>query len=80
MGKINYFSLDLAGIKSVYNNLCSISINERKKVAGLDPGRADIIIGGIAIVIEILKYFSKEKIIVSENDILDGIIYSLSIF
>jgi hypothetical protein len=28
--------------------------------------------------LEVMKFFKKEKIIVSESDILDGIIYSLA--
>jgi exopolyphosphatase/guanosine-5'-triphosphate,3'-diphosphate pyrophosphatase len=77
MEKLNYLPLELKKINIIFNNLCKLNLNERKKVTGLDPKRADIIIGGIAIAKEIINYFKKEKIIVSENDILDGIIYSL---
>ncbi|MCL4386038.1 MAG: Ppx/GppA family phosphatase [Cyanobacteria bacterium] len=77
MEKLNYLPLKLKKINIIFNNLCKLNLNERKKVTGLDPKRADIIIGGIAIAKEIINYFKKEKIIVSENDILDGIIYSL---
>ena len=77
MDKLNYLPLELEKIIIIFNNLCKLNLNERKKVTGLDPERADIIIGGIAIAKEIINYFKKEKIIVSENDILDGIIYSL---
>lgn len=77
MEKLNYLPLELEKIKMIFKNLCKLTLNERKKVAGLDPKRADVIIGGIAIVIETLYFFKKDRIIVSENDILDGIIYSL---
>jgi exopolyphosphatase/guanosine-5'-triphosphate,3'-diphosphate pyrophosphatase len=50
---------------------------DRKKVTGLDPKRADIIIGGIAIIIEALKMLDCKSIYVSEKDILDGIVYTL---
>jgi exopolyphosphatase/guanosine-5'-triphosphate,3'-diphosphate pyrophosphatase len=77
MDKLNYLPLEFNKINDIFFNLCKLNLHERKKVIGLDPARADIIIGGTAIVIEVLNYFKKEKIFVSENDILDGIIYSL---
>lgn len=80
MEKINYLKLDLKKIKTIFESLCKLTIDERKKVTGLEPKRADVILGGIAIIIKVLEYFKKDKIIVSENDILDGIIYSLAIF
>ncbi|MHB1276387.1 MAG: Ppx/GppA phosphatase family protein [Candidatus Humimicrobiaceae bacterium] len=80
MEKINYLKLDLKKIKTIFENLSNLTIDERKKVTGLESERADVILGGIAIVIKVLEYFKKDKIIVGENDILDGIIYSLAIF
>jgi len=80
MEKINYLALDLKRIKTIFESLCKLTVDERKKVTGLEPKRADVILGGIAIVIKVLEYFKKDRIIVSENDILDGIIYSLTIF
>ena len=53
------------------------SLEERKKIAGLDPKRADIIIGGTAILLQIMDMLDVEKLLVSEDDILDGIVYSL---
>jgi exopolyphosphatase/guanosine-5'-triphosphate,3'-diphosphate pyrophosphatase len=77
--RINHINLDLKKIKIIFENLCSLSLKEREKVAGLDSKRADVILGGVVIVIKIMEYFKKNKITVSENDILDGIIYSLAI-
>jgi exopolyphosphatase / guanosine-5'-triphosphate,3'-diphosphate pyrophosphatase len=79
MERINYIKLDIKKIKNIFKNLYKLSLEERKKVIGLDPKRADVILGGIAIVIKVLEYFKKDSMIVSENDILDGIIYSLTI-
>jgi len=77
MDILNYQILDLKRIKDIFNKLCKLNLRERKKIAGLDTKRADVIIGGMIIVMEALAYFKKETIIVSENDILDGIVYSL---
>lgn len=75
--KIHNHVLDLKKITKIYSHLCSLNMEDRKNIAGLEPKRADIIIGGTAIVMEIMKSLRKSSIIVSEKDILDGIIYSL---
>ena len=66
------------------SNLTSKEINDnldlfikninKKEIKGLDPKRKDVIIGGTIILKEILKYFEKDFIIVSENDNLMGAI------
>jgi len=78
--KIHHHILSLSKIKQIYKNLCSLSLQERKKVIGLEPERADVIIGGTAVVLEIMELLEENIIVVSENDILNGIIYSLADF
>jgi len=75
--RIHLHRLTREKISVIYRRLCSTPLNERKKIRGLEPGRADIIIGGSAILLEILRQLDKDSIIVSEQDILDGIIYTL---
>ena len=50
------------------------NIENNKKVKGLDTKRRDVIIGGTIILKEILEYFKKDSLIVSENDNLMGAI------
>ena len=50
------------------------NIENNKNVKGLDTKRRDVIIGGTIILKEILKYFKKDSLIVSENDNLMGAI------
>ena len=78
--KIHRHELSYKWVKDIYKILCGTDLDERKKVTGLAPGRADIIISGTAILLEILKMLDKKILIVSEQDILDGIIYSLAEF
>lgn len=54
-------------------NLFIKNINNQE-IIGLDPKRKDVIIGGTIILKEILKYFGKDFVIVSENDNLMGVI------
>jgi len=75
--KIHNHILDFERIEEIQRHLCGLDLEKRKKVAGLDPARADIIIGGTEIVLMILKMLDRREILVSERDILDGIIYTL---
>jgi len=75
--RIHRHILSLKGVEEIYKKLCSLSLKSRKEVTGLDPKRADIIIGGTEILLTILKLIKNRYIMASEKDILDGIIYSL---
>jgi exopolyphosphatase/guanosine-5'-triphosphate,3'-diphosphate pyrophosphatase len=75
--RIHRHILSFKRIEDIYKDLCRLDLKERKKVVGLHSKRADIIIGGTAIAIEILKMLDIKEILVSERDILDGIIYTL---
>ncbi len=75
--KIHNHILKFDNIKLIYNQFCQVDMDSRKKITGLEEKRADIIISGAAILLEIMKMLGSDKILVSENDILDGIIYSI---
>ena len=75
--KIHKNILSFKRIEDIYKDLCRLDLEDKKKVVGLNPKRADIIIAGTAIVLEILKLLGSDDIMVSERDILDGIIYTL---
>jgi exopolyphosphatase/guanosine-5'-triphosphate,3'-diphosphate pyrophosphatase len=78
--KIHNHVLSIRGVNSIYHLLCGLSLKERRRVRGLQPERADIIIGGAALLAEIMELLEIRSITVSEQDILDGIIYSLNKF
>ena len=61
--------------KDILKNLdlfLSKSLEERKKIAGLHPKRAEIIIPGTYLLLWIMEVLEKDEIIVSESDILEG--------
>lgn len=64
-------------VSDIFKRFCSTDLKSRKKITGIEPARADIIIGGTAILLKILEMLGIESLIVSENDILDGIVNSL---
>ncbi len=78
--RIHHHILTDKKIRSIYKMLYGLDLKRRKRVMGLQPERADIIIGGTAVLVEIMDMLGAGSITVSEQDILDGIIYSLNKF
>ena len=72
MSKVN-----LNFIERQFKKLSSMTAKQRKQVIGLEPARADVIVGGIAVIMRTLEMLGRDEIIVSEKDILDGIILEL---
>lgn len=72
---VHQYVLQLVEIKEIRNMLANLDIIARKKVAGLMPERADIIVAGVDILITLMEALGKETIQISEADILYGIIW-----
>jgi exopolyphosphatase/guanosine-5'-triphosphate,3'-diphosphate pyrophosphatase len=52
--------------------LGAMTLDERVRVPGLEPGRAPVIVAGIVVLREVMQAYELEAIEVSEHDILDG--------
>lgn len=72
--KVDGFNLTYEDIVQIYNQLVAMPVEERKKLKGLQPERADIIIHGTLILKELLSMLKKDVVTASEKDILQGII------
>lgn len=75
MEKIHNYCLTVEDIEAVKSQLIHLTVEERKKLKGLHPKRADIIIAGVMILLVIMKNLNIDKIIVSEYDNLEGLLY-----
>jgi len=74
---INGYLLFYDDIGRIYKQLNQMPLEQRKQVTGLQPQRADIICQGILFIMAIMHYLEQERIIVSDADLLEGIISSL---
>lgn len=74
--KLHHFRLERAAIEDVYRTLVTEAREDRKFNPGLEPGRVDTIVGGMCILTRIVRYFDADDVLVSESDILDGLIFS----
>ncbi len=66
-----------AKLKNLYELLESYTYEERVKILGLNPDRADVIIPASKILLTVLKKAEIEKIIVPQIGLADGIVHQL---
>jgi exopolyphosphatase/guanosine-5'-triphosphate,3'-diphosphate pyrophosphatase len=64
--------LTAAAVGEQLDRLASLPLEERRKLPGLEPERAPVIVAGVAIVAEALRVFDLSELDVSEHDILTG--------
>lgn len=76
MEKVHGSKISIEEIKSMKNIFKNSTEEERKNINGLQPKRSDIISAGTEILICIMESISKEEIVVSEYDNLEGMVYS----
>ncbi len=59
-------------VEQQLERLAALPVEERRRVPGLDPERAPVIVAGAVIVREVLKRYDLEALEASERDILQG--------
>lgn len=74
--QIHHFRLTRDAIEDVFRTLVTESRADRRHNPGLEEGRVDTIVGGMCILARIVRYFDAADVLVSEADILDGLILS----
>jgi exopolyphosphatase/guanosine-5'-triphosphate,3'-diphosphate pyrophosphatase len=75
--KLHHFVLTREAVEDVFRTLATERRADRIHNPGLEEARADVIVGGAAILAAIFRYFEFESCLVSEADILDGLVLSL---
>jgi exopolyphosphatase/guanosine-5'-triphosphate,3'-diphosphate pyrophosphatase len=68
--------LPAAAVAASVGELARVTVDERRSLGFMAPGRADVIVGGGLIVEEVLGKLGLPGMLASESDILDGIAWS----
>jgi len=74
---IHHFVLTRSAAEDVFRTLATENRRQRLYNPGLEEARADVIVGGAVIVVAIMRFFEIAECLVSEADILDGLVLSL---
>jgi exopolyphosphatase/guanosine-5'-triphosphate,3'-diphosphate pyrophosphatase len=61
-------------LRNVIDLLCSVPLEQRRKIPGMNPERADIIIPGAAILDMFMKELSLESITITSRGLQDGLL------
>ncbi len=68
------YELFLPDIQAATRRLCSLTLEQRRRVPGINPERADIIIGGSAILQTVMETVGASSIRISDRGLREGII------
>lgn len=64
-------------VRRLARRLTSLPFDQRKRVKGLELGRVDVIVPGAHILLYVMEAFDAAEVLVSEKDILDGLVIQL---
>jgi exopolyphosphatase/guanosine-5'-triphosphate,3'-diphosphate pyrophosphatase len=66
-------------VEKTLARLAQTPLDRRRQIPGLQPERADIIIGGVVILLEFMNFMGVEQLFVSDRDNLEGyLVYKFS--
>ncbi len=69
--------MSIGEVNRLCDSLFQTSLEQRKRIPGLQPERADILPQGVRIISLIMSCLEAEEMIVSESDLLEGVIWNL---
>jgi len=75
--RIHHFRLSRDAVEDVFRTLATETRAQRVHNPGLEEARADVIVGGVVVLVAVMRYFGFDDCLVSEADILDGLVMSL---
>ena len=73
---VHHFVLEKPAVEDVFRTLATEALADRVHNPGLERARADVIVGGMCVLVGIMRNWDFASCLVSESDILDGLIAS----
>lgn len=75
---LDHTEFPIADVDELIDRLVSMTVDERRALPWMHPGRADVIDAGGLILSRVLRRTSVDRLVVSDSDILDGIAWSIT--
>ncbi|HWD23920.1 MAG TPA: hypothetical protein VG368_00505, partial [Acidimicrobiales bacterium] len=76
--KLHLATLTRAQVGGYLDEFCAMPLVDRRRLPGLEPGRADVVIGGALVLEVVMDVFGYGSLVHSEKDILDGLASDLA--
>ncbi len=73
--KLHNYKVKKAGMEALFHRVKETPWEERKKISGLSAERADIIVAGMAIIMELMEYTKASSMIVSGCGLREGLFF-----
>jgi exopolyphosphatase / guanosine-5'-triphosphate,3'-diphosphate pyrophosphatase len=75
--RIHHARLDALQVEEAAAMLNAMTVEERRRLPVMPRGREEVIVAGAQILVEVMEGFGFEEVLVSEADILDGLVLDL---
>jgi exopolyphosphatase/guanosine-5'-triphosphate,3'-diphosphate pyrophosphatase len=70
--RVHGYRLTGAALLDTLESLTAMTLEQRRNLAGLEPDRAEVIVGGAIVLQAVMAYAGLSSTLVSEHDILYG--------
>lgn len=77
--RVHGYRLTKEKVADLLMYLKAMSLSERREVVGLQPGREDVVVAGMAIMLMVIESFGATEIVISDSDILEGVLWEYKI-
>ena len=74
---LHHQRLTRADVNALLEQLGDAPLARRRALPGIESGRADVIVGGAIVLVEVMDVLGHESLVYSEDDILDGLVASI---
>ncbi|MBC8142769.1 MAG: Ppx/GppA family phosphatase [Armatimonadetes bacterium] len=71
---LHNYVLPVSDLRDTVAFLCDLTLDERRKVPGLNPERADIIISGAAVLLTLADELHLERFVIAERSLREGVL------
>jgi exopolyphosphatase/guanosine-5'-triphosphate,3'-diphosphate pyrophosphatase len=75
--RVHHSRLTRREVDRLICELAAVDLEQRLERPGMEPGRADVIIGGAVVLEAVMDAVGRGELLVSESDILDGMVAEL---
>jgi exopolyphosphatase/guanosine-5'-triphosphate,3'-diphosphate pyrophosphatase len=72
--RVHHFRLERSAVEDVFRTLATEPLAARVHNPGLQPERADIIVGGCCVLVAIMRRLRADEIVVCDADLLDALV------
>ena len=73
----HHMVLSHGDVRLLSKRLASLPYEKRRRIKGLEAGRVDVIVAGAEILVQVMEAFDTAEVLVSEKDILDGLVMGM---